>query len=204
MINVLLLVAFGFLQMGQKPIHSLLVPGSYQMEKGLKRGYVYMFLEGALLSYYFYTKREMVETKASYIEYAREHASGTLVQSSDILSLFEKYRSFDDYYEMLYREARQIYPDDPQKQDEYVKKNLKTSIKWQWDTENAWYSFQDKRRSYRELADRGVVIMGFLLTNHLISLVDGIITDRVFKKRAQIRTSFLPKEASVALLFSLR
>ena len=204
MIKLAFLVLFGLPAVGQKPVHSLLVPGSYQLRKGLKRGYLYLIAEGALLSYYIYTRREMGETKASYIEFARENATGVVIHNGDILSLIEKYRSFDDYYEMLYRQARQIYPDEPSKQDEYVRENLKTTLKWQWKSQDAWYTFQDKRRFYRELSNRTVILMGFLLTNHLASLVDGIITSRVFKNRVKVQTSLSPYDAKLSLNLSFQ
>ena len=199
MINLTLMILFAFPSIGHKPVHSLLIPGSYQINKGLKRGYLYLAVEGVFLSYYFYTRREMEETRASYIEFARENAAGVVIRDGEILSLLEKYRSFSDYYEMLYREARQIYPDDPSRQDEYVKENLKTTLKWQWKSQDAWYTFQDRRRFYRELSNRTVILMGFLLTNHLASLVDGVITNRILKNKVKVKTAFIPYKAQVAL-----
>ncbi len=195
----MLLIFLGFPFIGHSPLHSLFIPGSYQLNKGLKRGYFYLATDGVLVSYYFYTRREMGETRASYIEFAGENATGMVIRNEEILSLLEKYRSFDEYYEMLYREARQVYPDDPAKQDEYVKENLKTTLKWQWKSQDAWYTFQDKRRFYRELSNRTVILMGFVLTNHLVSLIDAIITDRIFKDKIKVESSLLPYRMQVDL-----
>ncbi len=194
-----MLILMGLPPVGGKTFHSLILPGSYQIHMGLKRGYFYLVAEGVFLSYYIYTRREMGEIRTSYIEFARENATGAVVQDGKILDLLEKYRSFDDYYEMLYREARQIYPDDPSRQDEYVKENIKTTLRWQWKSQDAWYSFQDRRRFYRELSNRTVILMGFLLTNHLASLVDGVITNRIFKNRVKVKTSLMPHSSRLTL-----
>ncbi len=178
------------------PISSLIVPGSYQIKTEHKRGYGYLLLDAVLMGGYFYTRKKMGSIRESYIEFAREHATSRVINDPVILNLLEKYRSYDEYYEMLYREARQIYPDDPAGQDEYVKENIKTTLYWNWATVDDWYSYQDKRRFYRELSNKTVVLMGFMLTNHLASFVDALITDRLLKKKARVRTSLSAEEIS--------
>lgn len=199
MIKSIMFIVFSLSNFAKSPFSSLVIPGSYQIKKDIKRGYVYLAMEGILLSSYFYVHKMMGEMKVSYVEFAKENATGVVIRDESILALVEKYRSFSDYYEMLYREARQIYPDDPAKQDEYVKENLETTLNWQWESQSAWYTFQDKRRFYRELSNRTVILMGFILTNHLAALVDGVITHRLFKNRVKLNSSIYPSGAKIAL-----
>ena len=185
----LIFVSFLLPPAGGSPLTSFVVPGSYQIKTNHKRGYGYLLLEGIFLGTYFYTRKKMGALKESYIAFAREHAVSRVVEDPTVLNLFEKYQSFDEYYEMLYREARQIYPDDPASQDEYVQQNIKTNLYWKWDCRDSWYSYQDKRRFYRELSNKAVILMGFILTNHLTSFVDAVITDRLLRKKASMKTT---------------
>ncbi len=196
-------LVLAFPSIGKTPLGSLVIPGSYQIRTQHRRGYVYLFFESVFLGTYFYTKKEMDAVKTSYVQFARDYATGTVNTSSNFLNLLEKYESYDEYYEMLYREARQIYPDDPQEQDTYVREHLSTTVKWQWASKDAWYSYQDKRRFYRELSNRTVFLLGFMLTNHLASFIDGVITERLLKNKVNVRTTLAPEAISTELSINL-
>lgn len=194
--KLLIIMGFLFPPVSRKPVLSFIAPGSYQLKHHQKRGYIYLLLEGVIAGEYFYTRKRMGALKESYIEFAREHACSEVITDPVILNLMEKYRSYDEYYEMLYREARQIYPDDPAMQDKYVKEHAKTYIRWKWTSTEDWYTYQDKRRFYRELSNKTVVLLGFILTNHLASFIDAVITSRLLKRKAVIRTSLNSRSLS--------
>ncbi|MGB9825016.1 MAG: hypothetical protein ACPLN0_07775 [Candidatus Hydrothermia bacterium] len=109
--------------------------------------------------------------------------------------LVEAYYSYEEYVEYLYRLARQIYPDDPPKQDQYVRERLPKQ-KWSWSDWDSYYTFQKELRYYRELGGRKTIVAGLILLNHLASGIDHLISREIKSRtglKVETRTVFRPE-----------
>ena len=106
----------------------------------------------------------------------------------------EAYYSYEEYVEYLYRLARQIYPDDPAKQEQFVKERLPKQ-KWNWSDLNSYYTFQKELRYYRELGSKKTIVAGLILLNHLVSGIDHLVSREIKLRtglKVETRTVFYP------------
>ncbi len=172
---------------------NLVIPGLWHIQNKSARGYAYLSADVAGALAYFYTSRYASSVRNSYITFLHAHATGNYVTDESIVDLLEKYYSSDEYLENLYREARQIYPDNPGEQDKYVSENKLTTLKWAWDSKSDFYKYQDERKHYRQVLNNRLTILGIILTNHLSSAVDGFITAKLLKKKnMELHSTFAP------------
>ncbi len=115
----------------------------------------------------------------------------------------EAYYSFEDYVEYLYREARRIYPDEPSKQEEYVRSHI-PNIYWSWDGTNNYLYFQQQLKRYRELGGYKTVTAGLIILNHLASIIDYAVTNQMRKNGIQGEMSTYVGFTEINLKFNFR
>ncbi len=182
-----------------------LIPGYQYFQTFEKRTLLYPAIEltlGAIYGVYYYRGRVT-------INYARSLAfekSGIALPSkyTQDWRLVEAYYSYEEYVEYLYRVARQIYPDDPAKQDQYVKERLPKQ-KWYWNDLNSYYTFQSQLRYYRELDSRKTIVLGVILLNHLASGIDHLVSAELKARtglNVETRTVFRPEGFDFRILFN--
>lgn len=167
------------------------------------RGFVYLASEIFLISYYgvrSYEGRNLLNYTRTF---AYENA-GVLLPSSynRAWRIVESDLSYEDYVEYLYRQARQLYPDDPMKQEEYVNKH-KPTLYWNWKNLDSYLEFQKLLKKYRELGGQKTLVLGLLVLNHVASGVDYLIS-RSLKKagiNAELNSSLNFIEASFSISF---
>ncbi|MEO0199008.1 MAG: hypothetical protein ABIM21_01400 [candidate division WOR-3 bacterium] len=187
-----------FLQTAEKfnPVFSFLIPGVHHLKTKEWRPLIYTSVEATLVTIYgvnYYRQRVLFNYARTL---ARDKCGVTLPSSySENWRLVEAHYSYDEYVEYLYRVARQLYPDDPTKQDEYVTNRL-PKFYWKWHDLESYYEFQRELRIYREISSKKTLILGLILLNHLASGIDNIVSSEI-KNRAKLdvgtKTSFYYK-----------
>ncbi|MFO8062195.1 MAG: hypothetical protein R6U31_04650 [bacterium] len=90
----------------------------------------------------------------------------------ELLSRIEYYRSSAEYNTSLYSKARDLYPDSPDKQEEYVSEyTVPDSLSWEWDSAETMEHFYDMRNSYRLFRQLFYYSLTGIAVNHITSAV---------------------------------
>jgi hypothetical protein len=85
----------------------------------------------------------------------------------------ERYDNADQYNEGVRADARDMYPDDPQRQHDYYLSHGYFGAKaWNWSSDSARFDYWETRKSGRTAALRAQFAAGALLLNRLASIVD--------------------------------
>jgi hypothetical protein len=154
---------------------SMALPGTGQMMLGsAKRGEGLLWLDGGLWALW---------TGFSWYGSAREHdahlfagreAGADLAQKEPrYFKALERYDNADQYNEGVRADARDMYPDDPQRQhDYYLSQGYFGAQAWNWSSDSARFDYWKTRKSGRTAALRAQFAAGALLLNRLVSVVD--------------------------------
>ena len=162
---------------------SLLFPGGGQLYLKQNRGYVFASAEIASWIGYAFFKLEEKNLKYKSYTFASKYADADLTRRDEVYwDAVERYRNYEEYLEDLWRKARYFYPDDPLKQEEYVKQNL-ISGEWNWINDDKWFKFQDIRADMRRMGNFALITLGVMGLNRLISAIDAIVTYKALKKK---------------------
>lgn len=181
---------------------SLIIPGFHELSGGGKRGYVYAAGEAIFISVYGVQTYQRRSTFNFSRTFAFDNAGVVLPSTyTEDWRIVESALSYEDYIEELYRRARQIYPDDPTKQDEYVNKN-RPGYYWRWDDTQSFLKFQNLLRRYREITSRRTLLLGLIVLNHLASGVDYLVSKELKKaglENVNFKTFASPDQFSILL-----
>jgi hypothetical protein len=154
---------------------SMALPGTGQMMLGsAKRGEALLWLDGGLWALW---------TGFSWYSSAREHDARLLAgreAGADLarkepryFKAMERYDNADQYNEGVRADARDMYPDDPQRQhDYYQSQGYFGAQAWNWSSDSARFDYWGTRKSGRTAALRAQFAAGALLLNRLASVVD--------------------------------
>jgi len=179
---ILVLVVFAFsIYSYDKPLvymsKSLLIPGWGFVSDGLKAGYAFSAVEATAIvaAVSFYSASKYYSNNS--IDYASIYMNrDASALSGDILTKMELYISSDRYNELLPLRARDIYPDDPDKQKLYIEKNtIPDSLGWVWNDEeklDKYYKLRAGQRIYERYLT--YTIAGIVL-NHVVSAISNYI-----------------------------
>ncbi len=168
---------------------SLLVPGTGLHRSGNSiAGFSFNAIEAAAVI----TTAVSYFTHSNYAQNALNFASLNLgkdvsMYPDDLLGTLEYYDSSDDYNALLSSKARDIYPDDPAAQTEYIENNwVPDSLSWEWDdteTKEEFYLLRKNSRTYRQLF---TVAGSAIIINHVLSAVISYIdTDSRLKNNIE-------------------
>jgi hypothetical protein len=171
------------------------LPGTGQMILGSRgRGEALLWLDGTLWALW---------SGFSWYSSSREHDARLLaggeagadvtVKEFRYYKALEQYDNSDEYNEGVRADARDIYPDDPQRQhDYYLSQGYFGAQAWNWSSDSARYDYWETRKSGRAAALRAQFAVGALLLNRLASVVDcAFFAGRAGKER---RVEFRPGE----------
>ncbi len=134
----------------------------------------FFVVEGTLwCSYYTFNFLGKRMEKSSMV-FAFEHADANpLRQDREYFDNLEDYDSSSDYNLLVEREASHYYPNDPQKQKEYINEHsYYGEDTWNWDTVANRNVYWEKRRIMRENLRRASFMTGFMLINRLVSILN--------------------------------
>jgi len=144
--------------------------GTYLLkEKEISK--IFFLSEGFLLTSYFLSERTIKNTVSSYKTFAKIYANANpYIKNENYWINVENFFSYDEYLEYLRRKARILYPDDKEKQEEYVKKN-KLKNTWEWENEEKWFKFMKLRERERKIEQIKNLIFQGIILNHAISFL---------------------------------
>jgi hypothetical protein len=160
---------------GHAILASMALPGTGQMILGsAKRGEALLWLDGTLWALW---------GGFSWYSSAREHdarlfagseADANLtVRESRYYRALEQYDNADEYNAGVRADARDIYPDDPERQHAYyLSQGYFGAEAWNWSSDSARYDYWRTRKSGRAAALNAQFVVGALLLNRLVSVVD--------------------------------
>jgi len=175
---------------------AMALPGTGQMMLGsAKRGEGLLWLDGGLWALW---------TSFSWYSSAREHdarlfagreAGADLAQEEPrYFKALERYDNADQYNEGVRADARDMYPDDPQRQhDYYLSQGYFGAQAWNWSSDSARFDYWKTRKSGRTAALRAQFAAGALLLNRLVSVVDCAFF--AGRGRSASRVEFRPGDA---------
>ncbi len=125
--------------------------------------------------------------KDAYMLFAHEHADANSGRNDEpYFDALEVYRSSDEYNSYIYEDARLLYPNDPESQNEYVEENgYFGQDGWQWHENTRFHEYRKMRIATRETYERAVFMTGFAILNRLIAAVTSSRNVRNHNKRIE-------------------
>ena len=160
---------------GRAILASMALPGTGQMMLGsAKRGEALLWLDGTLwalwsgFSWYSSAREHDARLYAG-----REAGADLAVKESHYYRALEQYDNSDQYNEGVRSDARDIYPDDPERQHAYYEsQGYFGSEVWNWSSDSARFRYWGTRRAGRDAALNAQFAVGTLLLNRLVSVID--------------------------------
>jgi hypothetical protein len=160
---------------GRAILASLALPGTGQMMLGSsKRGEALLWLDGALWALWsgfswYGSAREM----DARLFAGREAGADLTVRELRYYRALEQYDNADEYNEGVRSDARDIYPDNPERQHAYyLSQGYFGTMGWNWSSDSARFRYWGTRRSGRDAALNAQFAVGALVLNRLASLID--------------------------------
>jgi hypothetical protein len=160
---------------GRAILASFALPGTGQMMLGsAKRGEALLWLDGTLWALWSgFSWYSSAREHDARIFAGREAGADLTAKETRYYRALEQYDNADQYNEGVRSDARDIYPDDPQKQQAYYESQHYSGSKaWNWSSDSARYRYWGTRRSGRDAALNAQFAVGALVLNRLASLVD--------------------------------
>ncbi|MEO0019572.1 MAG: hypothetical protein ABIK47_02900 [candidate division WOR-3 bacterium] len=157
---------------------SMVLPGTGQLLTNAKnRGEVMLWLDGifwagwAGFSWYRSSRNQDAQLIAA--KYARADIT---IKDPQYYRALERYDNAQEYNEDIRREARDLYPDDPDAQRRYYESHgYFGRSQWDWEADSIRiYSYWRTRRSARDAGMTVSFITAALLLNRFVSLLDCI------------------------------
>lgn len=181
---------------------STLVPGAGQYYAGKKgRAYFFFLTESAIWTSFVVFEVQGYLRKDNYVEFA-ELMAGVDAEGKpeDFYRALGRYMQSDpgpgSYNEDVRREARALYPDDKQKQDQYLQQNgFFGKNAWQWQSEEDQTYYRNLRKRSQLSFRRATYMLGVAVANRILSAMDAA---------RSVASSTKPAKASQGLRFEMR
>lgn len=169
-------------------MYSLIVPGLGDFYAGNKgTGKLLLGTEIAIwlgyLGFQYYGNIQ----KDAFMLYAHENASANIGRTDEMyFDAVEVYRSSVEYNSYVYEDARLLYPNDADRQNQYVQENGYFNIdSWEWTENSTFREYRKMRIATRETYQRAVFMTGFAILNRLIAAVTSSRNVRNHNKRIE-------------------
>jgi hypothetical protein len=167
-------------------MYSIILPGAGDLYAGNK-GTAKLLLgaETAIWFSYFGFQYYGNIQKDSYMVFAHEKSgSNPSREDEEYYDAVELYRSSDEYNESVREDARIIYPNDPELQNQYVLSHgYFEEDSWQWPESEPFRDYRKMRISTRETFQRATFMTGFAILNRLVAAVTSSRNVRNHNKR---------------------
>jgi hypothetical protein len=157
---------------------SALVPGLGELIQGERgKARVFFVVEGSIWLGYFGFNYFGNKINQSARAYAIDHSGGNPLRTDeDYFDALEDYMTSLDHNLEIERDASLFYPDDPQRQQEYIEENgYFGDDAWTWDTLTNKTYYWERRRAARENRRRASFMPGFAIINRVVSIIDVIV-----------------------------
>jgi hypothetical protein len=157
------------------PWASLLFPGTGELMRGYKvKGELLLWADGLSIAGVAGFSLDALEKNNAAVGMAAINAGANPKnRSHSYLSAMEGYMSSDDYNLALAIEAREQYPDDLQKQKEYVdaRKFSKEDV-WLWGSDSLRIEYFKERTSVRRSQQTAQILAGVMVITRIFSVFD--------------------------------
>jgi hypothetical protein len=106
--------------------------------------------------------------------FARQYSGSSLAQRADAYYVaLERYPNSDMYNEDVRRDAREMYPDNPDRQHAYVTSNSYSGENaWSWGSDSLRYNYWRQRKGSRSVIHTAGFVLGAALVDRLASAID--------------------------------
>lgn len=188
---ILLLVSYLFsLNYRFYALSSLVVPGSGELLLREKKGEYLIYGDIIFLSFYqtfnFLAKKENEKAKI----FACEYAKANFFQTEKYFNLLEIYSSNEEYNEDVLRDARNLYPDDPEKQKEYLRKRgYFDNDAWHWENDSLRLTYFRKRKEARNKR----LVSSFFLSGSILLRIGSFFNCLFLGKNKNLSLEILPE-----------
>ncbi len=160
---------------GQAMLASMALPGTGQMLLGSTgRGEALLWLDGAIWALWSgFSWSSSAHEHDARIFAGREAGADLTVKEPRYYRALEQYDNADEYNENVRSDARDYYPDDPERQHAYYEsEGYFGAQSWNWSSDSARFRYWGTRRAGRDAALNARFAVGALLLNRLVSFVD--------------------------------
>jgi hypothetical protein len=156
-------------------LYSLVLPGMgqwYAESKGAAK--LYFTIETGLWTYFLVSKAQEGILRGGYTAFAAGNASTNPSGAPDqYFKDLGQFFSSDSANEWIRREAREQYPNDKAKQEEYINTRIYSGDRtWAWRDQAAWFSYRDQRLRSLEARHRASYVMGWAIVHRILSGLD--------------------------------
>ena len=156
-------------------LYSLVMPGMgqwYSESKGAAK--LYFTIEAGLWTYFLVSKAQEGILRNGYVAFAAGNASTNPSGAPDqYFKDLGQFYSSDSANEWIRRQAREQYPNDKAKQEEYINTRLYSGDRtWAWRDQAAWLSYRDQRLRSLEARHRASYVMGWAIVHRILSGLD--------------------------------
>jgi hypothetical protein len=160
---------------GKYVLASLALPGAGEMLRNSRtKGEVFLWTDAAI--WVTYGGLEIVggaRNQGARLFARRYSGASATVGNDDYYVNLERYPNSDQYNEDVRRDARELYPDDPEKQKAYAATHYYTGNQaWNWGSDSLRYTYWYQRRGARSALHTAAFLLGAALLNRLVSGVD--------------------------------
>jgi hypothetical protein len=157
---------------------SMIVPGMGEMIQGEKtKARTFFVVEGSIWLSYFGFNYIGNKIDKSARAFAIQHSGGNPARRDDrYFDALEDFYSSDYYNLEVERTASLLYPDDPQRQQEYIEQHsYYGNDSWEWDNIDNRVNYWERRKTARENRRRASFMPGFAIINRIVSVIDVIV-----------------------------
>ena len=165
-------------------LYSLLLPGLGEQYLGhTGRAKVFFVIEGLTWTSFAVFRIQGSHREDLYKEFARVHAGPSERNDSEFYRTIGNFIAADGPFsanEQVRRQARSIFPNDREAQDQFFAENAYTGDDaWEWESEDRLDAYKDLRTSSLDAYHRSELAVGVLVANRLLSVIDvGILASR--------------------------
>ncbi|MEO0185001.1 MAG: hypothetical protein ABIL22_00690 [candidate division WOR-3 bacterium] len=159
----------------------------------------FFIIEGSLWFSYSTLKWSGHKLENSSRIFAFEHAGANPLRDDvEYFDNLEDYNSSDDYNLLVEHDASLYYPNDPQRQQEYIQEHgYFGEDQWEWDTLTNRNFYWQRRKSARENLRRASFMTGFMIINRVVS----VINVAVFKQESNLGLEAEPGKIGITYKF---
>jgi len=159
-------------------VASAVVPGLGELIQGEKsKARAFFIIEGSIWLSYFGFNYFGHKIDQSARAFAIKHTGGNPTRNDDdYFEALEDYYSSDLYNLEIERDASLFWPEDPERQQEYIEENgYFGTDEWEWDTLSNKNHYWQRRKDARENYRRAAFMPGFAIINRIVSIIDVVL-----------------------------
>jgi len=178
---------------------SLAVPGLAQVSQGRSYGFAMLASEAAIIGGMMYANNEEKLAQREAYEFALKYAhiqpgAYSQVYFRDLSRFNSGGFEADGYNTKILKQAMELYPDDPDKQQEYLSEHAyPEELYWLWDSTAQRAAYSKIRIRASKMRDYSKAAVGVLIVNHIVSGIDALRISSP-SKRSQMYMSLRGKD----------